>query len=141
MRIHDRPVGLWVLFAVLGQLSVRALIGGVALMITPSGAIVSLSTAPLEGTPFDDFLLPGIVLFVVFGIGPANVSYGLYTRRWWGWLAGVGVAVALVVWVFVEVAVGFTRPTIYLNLGTAGAIIVLASFPSVRDGGQGPEIP
>lgn len=132
MRIRDHPAILWLLLAVLGQLSVRALIGGTALLMRPSGEIISLSTGPLDGTPFRDFLVPGIMLFVVFGVVPAVVCYALYTRRWWGWATGVGVAVAMLIWVLVEVAVGFDRPTIYLNLGTAGAILVLASRPSVR---------
>jgi hypothetical protein len=139
MRIRDRPATLLVLLAMLGQLSVRALIGGAALLIAPSGRIVGLSTAPLDGTPFGDFLLPGIVLSTVFGIAPAVVCYALYTRRRWGWLARVGIGVALLVWIVVEVVVGFDRPTIYLNLGTAGAIVLLASRRSIRQGDSAPE--
>ena len=129
MRIRDHPDILWLLLAVLGQLSVRALIGGTALLMRPSGEIIGLSTGPLDGTPFGDFLVPGIMLFVVFGVVPAVVCYALYTQRWWGWLTAVGVAVAMLAWVLVEAAVGFDRPTIYLNLGTAGAILVLAVRP------------
>ena len=132
IRIRGRPALLWVLLAVLGQLSGRALAGGVTLLIAPSGEIVGLSSAPLDGTPFEDFLVPGIILFVVFGLVPAVVCYALYTRRWWGWIASLGVAGAILVWVLVEVTVGFDRPTIYLNLGTAGAVLVLAVHPAVR---------
>jgi hypothetical protein len=132
MRIHRPPTIVWILLILLGQLSARALIGGGAMLMAPSGRVVGLSTTPLNGTPFRDFFVPGIVLFVVFGFAPAVTCYALYTRRRWGWLASIGVAVALVVWILVEVAIGFGRPTIYLNLGTAGAILVLASHPSVR---------
>jgi hypothetical protein len=38
----------------------------------------------------------------------------------------------MLVWVLVEVALGFDRPTIYLNLGTAGAILALAVQPAIR---------
>jgi len=110
------------------------------LLMAPSGGIVGLSTAPLDEAPFGDFLVPGVVLLGMFGLVPAVVCYTLYTRRRWGWLASVGVAVALLIWVLVEVAIGFDRPTIYLNLGTAGAILVLASRPSVRHGGLATEV-
>lgn len=133
MGFRGRPIGLWLLLAVLGQLSVRALIGGTALVAVPSGALVGLPTAPLAGTPFGDFLVPGVVLLLAFGISPAVVCYGLCARRRWGWLASLGVAVALTIWVLVEVAIGFVRPTIYLNLGTAGTTVALALLPSVRD--------
>ena len=132
LRLRGRPAILWVLLAVLGQLAVRAAIGGVALLMAPSGEIVGLSSAPLDRTPFGDFLVPGSILLVVFGFVPAVVCYALYTRRWWGWITSVGVAVAMLVWVLVEVTIGFDRPTIYLNLVTAGAILVLAVHPSVR---------
>jgi apolipoprotein N-acyltransferase len=102
--------------------------------MAPSGEIVGLSSAPLDRTPFRDFLVPGIFLFVVFGLVPAVVCYALYTRRRCGWISSVGVAVAMLVWVLVEVAVGFDRPTTYLNLATAGAIVVLAVHPAVRHG-------
>lgn len=39
MRICDHLAILWVLLAVLGQLSVRALIGGMALLMAPSGGM------------------------------------------------------------------------------------------------------
>lgn len=133
MRIHGRPAIRWVLLAVLGQLSIRAVIGGGALLLAPSGAIVGISTGPLDGTPFGNFLVPGIILFVVFGLLPAVACYALYTRRWWGWTTSVSVAVAMLVWVLVEVIVGFDRPTIYLNLATSGAILVLAVHPAVRN--------
>jgi hypothetical protein len=132
MRVHGRPAILWVLLAALGQLSGRALFGGVALLMAPSGEIVGLSSAPFDGTPFENFLVPGLILFVVFGLVPAVVCYALYARRRWGWTASVGVAVAMLVWVLVEVTIGFDRPTIYLNLVTAGAILVPAVHPSVR---------
>jgi len=139
MRVRGRPAILWVLLAALGQLSARALVGGVALLMAPSGEIVGLSSAPLDRTPFGDFLVPGIILFVVFGLVPAVVCYALYTRRWWGWITSVGVAVAMLVWLLVEVTVGFERPTIYLNLATAGAILLLAVHPAVRQDRSDPQ--
>lgn len=132
MQRFDRPLVHWLLVVALGQLSVRALAGGVALILAPSGALVGLSVGTLDGTPFADFLVPGIVLAMAFGLAPAVSCYALHTGRWWGWLAAAGVAVALVVWVLVEVAVGFTRPTVYLNLGTAAAVLVLAAHPVIR---------
>lgn len=132
MDLSDRPTALWLLLVVLGQLSVRALVGGAALVLAPDGRLVGLSTSPLAGTPFGDFLVPGLVLFVGFGVVPAAACYGLSTRRPWGPLAAGGVAVALCGWLAVEWLVGFHRPTLAVNLGTAVAILVLASRPSVR---------
>lgn len=134
MLIRERPTALWALLVTLGQLSARALVGGTALLLAPSGRLVGLSPAPLDGTLLSDFFVPGLILFVVFGLGSAVASYGLYTRRRWGWLAGVAVAGSLLLWILVEVVVGFHRQTIYLNLATAGAVFLLTVHPSVRSG-------
>lgn len=139
MRFRGRPAVVWILLAVIGQLSVRALLGGGALVLAPSGSLVGLSTGELGGTPFGDFLIPGSILLVVFGLCPVWVIHALYARRWWGWLGASALATALLGWLLVEVAFGFARPTLYVNLGTAIAILVLAMHPEIRHGGSGNE--
>jgi len=133
MRLRGRPASLWLLIAVLGQLSLRALVGGVALIAAPSGGIVGASTAPLDGLPVDDFLLPGVALLVAFGVAPAAVAAGLYARRRRRTpVAAAEVGVALLGWFLIEAFAGFDRPTTVLNLATALAAIGLASRPAVR---------
>lgn len=129
---RDRPLVHWILVVVLGQLSIRALLGGTALLLAPSGRIVGLSTTTLAGTPFGDYVVPGAILLIAFGIGPIIVSVALHRHRWWGWIGGVAIGILLLGWILVEVALGFERPTLYVNLATAGAMIVLATHPSVR---------
>lgn len=141
MMIRERPAVLWALLVTLGQLSARALIGGAALLLAPSGRLGGLSPVPLDGTVLADFFVPGLVLFVVFGLGSGVTSYGLYARRGWGWLAGVAIAGGLLLWILVEGVVGFHRPTGYLNLATAGAVFLLAVHPSVRSGYHEPRTP
>lgn len=133
MRVRGRPLSLWLLLSLLGQLSVRAAVGGGALLVAPSGTLVGLPAAPLENTPFGDFLVPGLVLLLAFGVVPLVVCYGLYAKRRWAWPGAVGVALALLAWIIVETAVGFHRTTVYLNLGTVIAIGGFAVHPAVRD--------
>ena len=132
MSIRGRPRSVWVLFLLLGQLSARAIVGGSALLVDPSGTLVGAPTGPLAATPFTDFVVPGLVLLSVFGLAPAGVCYGLYARQRWARAGSVGVGVALLVWIAVELAVGFSRPTVYLNLGTAIGTAGLAVHPAVR---------
>ena len=132
MSVRGRPVSFWLLLLLLGQLSVRALAGGTALLVSPSGELVGLPTGPLNNAPIENFLLPGLALFLVFGLGSSVVCYGLYTRRRWAWSGAIGVALALLVWVVIEVAVGFARPTLSLNVATAVSIAGAALSPAVR---------
>jgi hypothetical protein len=132
MTVRGRPRSFWLLVLLLGQLSVRASIGGVALLVAPSGTLVGLPAEPLTNTPVGNFFVPGLVLLLLFGLLPSVVCYGLYTRRQWAWPAAITVALALLAWVVVEVAVGFSRPTVYLNVGTTIGIVGVARYPAVR---------
>jgi len=132
MNVRGRPISFWLLLLLLGQLSVRALAGGTALLVAPSGELVELPTGPLDNAPFENFLLPGFALFLVFGLVSSIVCYGLYTRRTWARPGAIGVALALLVWVIVEVVVGFSRPTLYLNVATAIGVAGTALSPAVR---------
>ena len=45
----------------------------------------------LEGSPFKDYLIPGLILLVVLGLFPLVVLYGLVRRRRWGWWLSIAV--------------------------------------------------
>ena len=67
------PVAVDVLFALLLFLSVGALAGGGALVAAPDGSALRVPVALLAGTPFPDYLVPGVLLFTFVGIYPAEV--------------------------------------------------------------------
>jgi hypothetical protein len=50
-------------------LSIGALGGGLVLMIAPRGEIMPLPLSALAGSPFDTYLVPGVILFGVLGLG------------------------------------------------------------------------
>ncbi len=49
-----------------------ALAGGYGLMSDPTGEALQMDRSMLISTPFDDFLIPGLVLFIINGIGNAT---------------------------------------------------------------------
>ncbi|WP_206750408.1 hypothetical protein, partial [Halorubrum sp. SS7] len=65
--------------------------------MTPSGELVGPPTGPLDNAPIENFLLPGFVLRLVFGLVSSIVCYKLYTRRRWARPGAIGVALALLV--------------------------------------------
>jgi hypothetical protein len=46
-----------------------AVYGGIMLITDPTGWKLGLNTSLLQHSPFDDFLIPGLILFIVLGIG------------------------------------------------------------------------
>jgi hypothetical protein len=98
--------------------------GGVALLADPTGGLIGMPISMLAGSPFDDFLLPGLILLLVLGIVPLCVSWGLWRRRPWAWHGSVFVGASLVVWIAVQVAMVGHRgdpplQAIYGGLGVA----------------------
>lgn len=45
-----------------------ALIGGYQLMREPDGSLLQMSPDLLEGSPFDSFFIPGLILFIFNGL-------------------------------------------------------------------------
>lgn len=95
----------------------------------------------MAGTPFRDYLAPAIILFVLFGLFPLAVILGLLLRPSWdnqpqlgvhsALLATIGICVALIVWILVQMTIlRFFLQPILLVLGAV--IIGVSLLPSVR---------
>lgn len=110
-RLKDRPLRIHVLGGLLTLSTLAALVGGALLLADPTGSLLGLSVADLSGAPFQDYTIPGAVLFGVFGLLPVPVLLGLWWERSWARdLAGM-VGVGLVVWVTAQVVwVGVASP-------------------------------
>ena len=141
-----RPAALVALIVMQLFLSVGALGGGAVLIASPRGGIIKLPLHDLDGSPFHDFLIPGIILFVVFGVGPVLVAWALarearsaalercnpFRLEFWGWTLSGVIGVGLVIWIAVEVQIipsTFLQP-FYAGVGVV--IILLTLAPSVR---------
>jgi hypothetical protein len=48
--------------------AISAMAGGGALAIWPDGSVLRAPLSMLSGTPFNDFLVPGLVLFAMVGV-------------------------------------------------------------------------
>ena len=112
----SRPTTIYVLVGCLLFLSLGAFMGGISFLVDPTGAILGVPMSWLKGSPFPDFIIPGLFLLVVFAIAPLIISYGLLarpewpllgavtaaTREHWAWTGAVVVSVLLIVFEVVE---------------------------------------
>jgi hypothetical protein len=111
----------------LGLLAVGA-IGGAAFMLAePDGSLIGFSTEMLAGSPFPDFLVPGLVLGGVFGIGSCIViALGLRGAPIAPFLA-FAIGFSQMAWIVIELAIigefSFLHPTMF----GVGLVIALAS--------------
>ena len=91
-------------------------------MLGPRGEIIPLPLAALKGSPFDTYFAPGLILFSVLGLGPLVAAQLAWRRHALAPIATLGVGVALLIWMAVEIAiVGYTNSpplqALYLLLG------------------------
>jgi hypothetical protein len=134
------------MFLVLSQ-SISAIAGGWGLVSNPSGSNLGFSVSMLEHSPFPDFLIPGLFLLIVLGIGPAIILYGLlkkpkfrlaeminmHKNYHWSLTFSYYLGIVLVLWISIQVY--FLRETCLLHLvySVLGVwIIVLANLPAAK---------
>jgi len=118
-------------------LSVGALGGGLVLMIAPRGQIMPLPLSALAGSPFDTYLVPGLILFGVLGLGPLVAARLAWLRNPLAPTAAFVVGTALLIWVAVEVAIiGYSNePPLQAIYGILGVAIVLVAIRWLLDVG------
>jgi hypothetical protein len=132
----------------LGFLGLSAIGGGGALIISPSGKLLGgLPLSILQNSPFNNFLMPGIILFVVLGVFPTLLIFALLKKTaspfaehfnffrdmHWAWSFSVYIAFALIIWIQVETiyvqGVGWLQ-TFYMLYSIP--MILVALLPQVR---------
>ena len=144
---QSRPLTLLMLFCLQMIIGIGGLISGAMLFSSPDGALIKLNASILRGTPFANFLIPGIILFLFIGFFPILVGYGLLRQpawRWaetvnickkyrWPWTAAWAAGAIILIWIIVEFAllgyISFLQPLVTV---WGIAIITLTLLPEIR---------
>jgi hypothetical protein len=115
-------------------LGIGALFGGSALILAPDGHLLGMPTTLLAGSPFQSFLVPGIVLFTIVGLAPLLAAALTVRRHAFAPFAAVAIGLTLIGWVSVEMVVlaglGSLAWALYLVLGSCLAAIGVAWWRS-----------
>ncbi len=112
-------------------IAIGALYGGSQFILGPDGHLMGMPVSVLSHSPFSSFLIPGMVLFAVIGIGPLAAAIVTYRRPEFAPLAAALVGLILMGWVTVEMVM-LAGPSsllwaLYLVLGTGLAALGLGS--------------
>ena len=107
-------------------IGVGAVAAGLGFILEPDGSNLGLSIEVLAGSPFDSYLVPGILLLVVNGLGNVGSGVFSFTRHRLVGYAAMFFGGALAVWIIVQVImIGYSswlQPT-YLVLGTVEFVL------------------
>jgi hypothetical protein len=128
----------------LGIQALGAIAGGVGLVQDPVNNI-GMPLSMLEGSPFSDYLVPGLVLLIVVGLPPLVAVYGLALRQQWGWWLAIVAGAGLVIWIITEVILLGYLPGagigMQIGMGLLGVLILVMALVrptrrALRVGGQ-----
>lgn len=119
------------LFTALGAIPV-----GLQLVRDPSGAAIGLPSAWIEASPFGTYLVPGLYLLLVNGVGMLVLA-GLTLARHPAspWLTGV-LGMGLIIWILVQIAVLPEVSPLQAAFGAIGVVLVGLSVAWLRATGQ-----
>ncbi|RPH31560.1 MAG: hypothetical protein EHM93_13070 [Bacteroidales bacterium] len=137
-----------ILLILLAFLGLGAIGGGGALIVSPTGKLLGMPLSMLKNSPFNDFFVPGVILFSILGITPIMLIFFLLKKTecklaekinffkdmHWSWTYSIYIAFTLIIWIQIEMmflcAVHWVH-TFYMFL--AIAIIFVALLPQVRN--------
>ncbi len=104
---------------------IGAIYGGWHLMMHPDGSSIQLSMDWLEHTPFKDYLIPGIVLFIANGLFSMVVLCALIFKfRHYAWYIMVQGAI-LTGWIVIQVLMVQTIYFLHIILGIVGLLLII----------------
>ncbi len=124
VRRYFKFVGL----VLLALVSLTALAGSVPMVFWGTADIIGLPLAYLEGTPFHSYRIPGVLLFVLIGLGGIiafisllfDFRYHAYTVR--------GLGIVLLGWIVVHILLGSVHFLHVLIIIIAIALTLIGNY-------------
>lgn len=143
----SRLFSLRLLLGCLAFLSASAAFGGIVLVINPTGSLIGMPVSLLRFSPFHDFLIPGLILGIVFGIGsfatilalrfrPAWLIGSALTRatgEHWTWSLALVIGLGQVIWIVTQMLMMRGVSVLHFLYGGLGLLIVFLTLePGLR---------
>jgi len=119
--------------ALLSFLGFGGIYGGWILISDPSGGKFEWSLELLRGTPFGDYLIPGIVLMVFIGLFPLYISVVTLMKKKSHWLI-ILQGIILIIWLTAELLFNpaFFVPAMHYSSYAVATLLILNGLVLLR---------
>src|SRR6185437_8813121 len=108
------------LFALTSFVAVTSLLSGLLMISNPDGQLFNLSIRLLNGTPFRDFKIPGILLTTLVGITNLIATFFIIIRQQKRYSWSLAGGILLCGWVIAEIALIDTQYWLHFIYLTTG---------------------
>lgn len=140
------PLFVYLLALILVFTGLGGLYGGYSFITAPDGSKLQMSTDILSNSPFNTFMIPGIILLIFNGILPLLVVWGLFVKppwQWpeifslyhkqhWCWTFALYYGLILIIWINVQIMLlGYSSLLQPIFALTGVFIVILTLIPSV----------
>ncbi|HET7830325.1 MAG TPA: hypothetical protein VFL03_12260 [Candidatus Limnocylindrales bacterium] len=135
-RRIERPGYAWIAVGLQLFTAVGAIPVGLAMLTDTTGRSVGLPGGWIEATPFGSYLVPGLYLLLMNGVGMLLAAGLVVARhRWAPWLTAI-LGVGLVIWIAVQVVVLPETSLLQLVFGATGLALTAIGVAWLRRTGQ-----
>lgn len=110
-------------------IGVGAIIAGALLAIAPDGRYLQMPLDMLKNSPFRNFLVPGLILFLVNGVGNTVSAILCFRLSKIAAFSGMVFGFGLIIWIFVQVNMiggGSWLQYLYFGLGILVLVVGIA---------------
>jgi hypothetical protein len=111
-----------------GLVGLSAITGGTMLLLTPDGSSIDLSSSFLQGTPFGNYAIPGMVLLMVIGGSHTMAMYALWRNKPGAFTLSFIAGILLLGWMAIQILLIGPLYWLQFFLLGAGLLIILISL-------------
>ena len=109
------------------------LYGGGLLILYPDGSGLKMPMYFLEHTPFTDYLIPGIILFVMNGVLSFVALWKLFFhKKNYPWYV-IGEGAILFGWIFIQVILIRAIGVLHIMFGSVGLLLIVCGWHLKRN--------
>jgi len=113
-----------------------AIAGGIQLIIVPDGSVMRMNTEILSKSPFTNFLVPGITLVTVIGLGNLLGAWFSLKNKKSAGIYGSIMGATLISWMLIQIILigwGIWLQPFYLTMGTFELILGILLFRRIKN--------
>ncbi len=108
--------------------SINALIAGLLFIIEPSGKLMGMTIEYIKNSPFQSFLIPGIVLFTFNGILNLLAGIAVILKKWYAAYFAIIQGVILVSWIVIQMIMVQDFNMLHLIMFIIGTLLIVGGI-------------